>query len=56
MTDALDRLVEVCLEAHALIDRCGTPAMRTMIRMLLFQVGRELARRETARAELYGDR
>lgn len=56
MPDKLDRLAEICLEAHASIDTCGTPVMRTMIRVLLFQVGRELARRETARQALLDGR
>jgi hypothetical protein len=45
-TDKLDRMAEVCLEAHALIDAGGTPAMRAMIRLLLLQIGREMARRQ----------
>ena len=46
-TDTLDRMAEVCLEAHALIEAHGTPEMRATIRLLLLQLGRELVRRET---------
>ncbi|GJD45057.1 hypothetical protein AFCDBAGC_2926 [Methylobacterium cerastii] len=45
-TDTLDRMAEVCLEAHALIEAHGTPEMRATIRLLLLQLGRELVRRE----------
>lgn len=45
--DALDRMAELCLEAHALIDDHGTPEMQVTIRLLLLQVGRALADRES---------
>ena len=46
-TDPLDRMAEICLEAHALIEAHGTPEMRATIRLLLLQLGRALVRRES---------
>ena len=46
------RLVETCIAAQAAVERSGTPAMKTLARILLFQIGQELARQELARQEL----
>jgi hypothetical protein len=46
----LDDLVSHCLEAHAVIMRQGTPAMRRLIELLLFEVGSEFGRGDKDRA------
>ncbi|WP_170249243.1 hypothetical protein [Methylobacterium haplocladii] len=38
----LDALVDNCLAAHAIIAEHGTPAMRRLIDLLLFEIGSEL--------------
>lgn len=43
--DDLDAVAEACIEAHAVIERNGTPEMRAAIRTLLHIVGREIGRR-----------
>ncbi|WP_375463041.1 hypothetical protein [uncultured Methylobacterium sp.] len=44
----LERLAEICIEAHALIERVGTAEMKTTIEALLLRVGFGLAERVAA--------
>jgi hypothetical protein len=37
------RLAEICIEAHALIERTGTPEMKLLVEELLFRIGVTLA-------------
>ena len=44
MPDEMVALAEACLEANEIVQVYGTPEMKTLMRLLLFQIGRELAR------------
>lgn len=44
----MERLAELCIEAHALIERAGTPEMKATIEALLLRVGFGLAERVAA--------
>ncbi|MFK5595655.1 hypothetical protein ACFZ8E_01390 [Methylobacterium sp. HMF5984] len=55
MTDEMVALAEVCLEANEIVQAYGTPEMMTLMRLLLFQIGQEIARCEVEpRAKLDG--
>lgn len=41
----MERLAEICIEAHALIEQTGTPEMKAAIDVLLVRVGFGLAER-----------
>lgn len=41
--EALDMLAEHCIAARAIVDQHGTPAMRRLIDLLLFEVGSQIA-------------
>ncbi|WP_375455321.1 hypothetical protein [uncultured Methylobacterium sp.] len=41
----MERLAEICIEAHGLIERAGTPEMKAAIEALLVRVGFGLAER-----------
>lgn len=45
--DPLERLADRCLDARALIDEAGLEAMRPLIDLLLFEVGRALVRKSS---------
>lgn len=40
---ALDRLADHCITARTMIDEAGTPVMRRLIDILLFEIGLALA-------------
>lgn len=42
----LEAVAEACLTAHQLLELHGTSEMQSVSRVLLFQIGREIARRE----------
>ncbi|MEX7381175.1 hypothetical protein AB2C40_33050, partial [Pseudomonas aeruginosa] len=44
--DEIDALAEACLEANEIVQAYGTPEMMTLVRLLQFQIGREIARRQ----------
>ena len=44
--DRLDVLADHCIEAKKLADQVGTASMRRLADLLLFEVGRALARHE----------
>lgn len=41
----MERLAELCIEAHDLIEQAGTPEMKATIKALLVRVGFGLAER-----------
>jgi hypothetical protein len=45
--DEFEGLVNACLVAHEEVKKHGTSEMQTVIRLLLFQIGQELARRQS---------
>jgi hypothetical protein len=45
MPDEMVALAESCLEANEIVQTYGTPEMKTLMRLLLFQIGQEIARR-----------
>lgn len=49
--DQLMELADACLAANEVIERHGTSEMRALIRLLLFQVGQELARQQASSQE-----
>jgi len=42
----INTLVEACVKTHELVKAYGTPEMQATMRMLLFQIGQEVARRQ----------
>ena len=42
--NALERLAQRCISAHEAVQAHGTPQMRVLSRMLLFEVGCEIGR------------
>lgn len=44
-------MADACIAAQAAVERSGTSEMKTLIRILLFQIGQELARREAERTK-----
>lgn len=42
---SMERLAELCIEAHDLIEQAGTPEMKATIEALLMRVGFGLAER-----------
>lgn len=56
MTDEwLDRTAEAILTAHKLITEHGTPGMQALSRLLLMEVGQEIADRERVRGSADDD-
>ncbi|GJD43779.1 hypothetical protein AFCDBAGC_1634 [Methylobacterium cerastii] len=49
--DKLEEIADACLALHEEIKRHGTTEMQHFIRLLLFQVGQELARQQAASQE-----
>lgn len=44
----LERLAEICIEAHAMVERTGTPETKATIEALLLRIGFGLAARVAA--------
>lgn len=42
----IDAMVEACLKAHDLVKAHGTPEMQATMRILLLQIGQEIAHEE----------
>ncbi|TXN15778.1 hypothetical protein FV219_02020 [Methylobacterium sp. WL122] len=42
----INAIADLYLRAHEIIEQHGTPEMRSLMRLLLFQIGQELARQE----------
>ena len=47
-----ESMTDVCLAAHEVIKKHGTLEMQNLIRLLLFQIGQELARRQAKEHEV----
>ena len=47
-----DRIADVCLAAHAEIKEHGTSEMQNLIRLLLFEIGQELARQQLGESDV----
>jgi hypothetical protein len=45
-TSKIDAMVEACLKAHDLVKAHSTPEMQATMRILLLQIGQEIAREE----------
>ena len=43
MPDEMVALAEACLEANKIVQAYGTPEMKSLMRLLLFQIGHEIA-------------
>ncbi|MCJ2106370.1 hypothetical protein MKK70_13455 [Methylobacterium sp. E-041] len=46
--EQIEAIANACLEANEVIERHGTPEMQTLMRLLLFQIGQEIARQQVA--------
>ncbi|MCJ2034596.1 hypothetical protein [Methylobacterium sp. J-068] len=46
MTDEMVALAEVCLEANEIVQAHGTPEMKSLLHLLLLEIGQEIARRQ----------
>ena len=45
-TDDVNEMAEACLKANELVKVHGTPEMQAIMRVLLFQIGQEIARKQ----------
>ncbi|TXN42506.1 hypothetical protein [Methylobacterium sp. WL7] len=45
-TDDVNEMAEACLKANELVKVYGTPEMQAIMRVLLFQIGQEIAREQ----------
>lgn len=46
-SEELEAMAEACLKAHESVANSGTPEMLVLMQIVLFQVGHEIARRES---------
>ena len=50
--EQFESIADACLAAHAEIEKHGTSEMQHLIRILLFQIGQQLARRQSGDHEV----
>lgn len=50
--DQIEVIAQACIEANDLIQESGTDMMKTIMRVLLFEIGQEIARQQ---ADLRGE-
>ena len=47
-TDQIDVIAQVCMEANDLIQESGTDMMKTLMRVLVLEVGQQVAREQAS--------